>query len=141
MLTEKELLAMPKNQYMNTKQLEFFKTLLLRHRLDLTNAINDAKENLTESEHNTDPNDMASFQETQQLHLRTVDRQSKLLVKVNDSINKIERKEYGYCEVTGEPIGIERLLARPTANLSVQAKEIQEHKEKTQGAMNINNSK
>ncbi|MBK2125945.1 TraR/DksA family transcriptional regulator [Fangia hongkongensis] len=135
MLTEKELLKMPEDDYMNDEQLAFFKALLLQHKDELTIAIEDAKKSLAESERNTDLNDVATSQEMQQLYLRTVDRQSKLLRKVNGSLRLIDSGDYGYCEVTGDPIGVQRLLARPTATLSVQAKEIQEHQEKTQGAI------
>ncbi|WP_119344557.1 RNA polymerase-binding protein DksA [Facilibium subflavum] len=135
MLTEKELLEMSDNDYMNDQQLAFFKALLLQQKEELNKAIEDAKKSLSESERNTDLNDVASSQEMQQLYLRTVDRQSKLLRKVNESLHQIDSGEYGYCEITGEPIGIKRLLARPTATLSVQAKEIQEHQEKTQGTI------
>ena len=135
MLSEKELLSMSEDDYMNDQQLEFFRALLLKQQEELTSAIENAKKNLAESERNTDLNDVASTQEMQQLYLRTVDRQSKLLRKVNESLRLIDSGDYGYCEVTGEIIGLQRLLARPTATLSVQAKEIQEHQEKTQGVI------
>lgn len=135
MLTEAELLAMSDDDYMNEAQLEFFRALLTEQKLELIDAIESAKKELSNYEHNIDEGDIASSQEMQQFHLRTVDRQSKLLRKVNESIKNIETGEYGYCEETGEPIGIQRLLARPTATLSIQAKEIQEHQEKTQGSI------
>ena len=135
MLSEKELLSMSEDDYMNDQQLEFFRALLLKQQEELTSAIENAKKNLAGSERNTDLNDVASTQEMQQLYLRTVDRQSKLLRKVNESLRLIDSGDYGYCEVTGEIIGLQRLLARPTATLSVQAKEIQEHQEKTQGVI------
>ena len=121
--------------YMNEQQLAFFKDLLLKQKNELTLAIENAKKSLSESERNTDLNDVASSQEMQQLYLRTVDRQGKLLRKVNEALRYIDNGEYGYCEVTGEPIGLKRLLARPTATLSVEAKEIQEHQERTQGVI------
>ena len=121
--------------YMNEQQLAFFKDLLSTQKNELTLAIDNAKKSLSESERNTDLNDVASSQEMQQLYLRTVDRQGKLLRKVNEALRYIENGEYGYCEVTGEPIGLKRLLARPTATLSVEAKEIQEHQERTQGVI------
>ena len=135
MLTEKELLKMSNADYMNEQQLAFFKDLLSTQKNELTLAIDNAKKSLSESERNTDLNDVASSQEMQQLYLRTVDRQGKLLRKVNEALRYIENGEYGYCEVTGEPIGLKRLLARPTATLSVEAKEIQEHQERTQGVI------
>ena len=134
-LTKEELLNMSEDDYMNDAQLQFFKDLLLSQKDELTQAIENARKSLSESERNTDPNDVASSQEIQQLYLRTVDRQSKLLRKVNESLLSIDSDNYGYCEASGEAIGLERLLARPTATLSVQAKEIQEHHEKTRGTI------
>ena len=133
MLTKEELLAMPEGDYMNKAQLGFFKTLLTEQKEELTASMVVAKQSLAHSEHNTDPNDVATQQEMQQLYLRTVERQGKLLNKVNESLQDIESGDYGYCELLGEPIGVPRLLARPTATLSIQAKEAQEHKEKTVG--------
>ena len=133
MLTEIELLQMTQSDYMNYEQLSFFKKLLLQQKNELILAVENAKKNLSESERNTDLNDVASSQEMQQIYLRTVNRQGKLLHKVNSALRCIDNGEYGYCEVTGNPIGLKRLLARPTATLSVEAKEIQEHQEKTQG--------
>lgn len=137
MLTEKELLEITEDAYMNAEQLAFFKKLLIKQKRELIEAIDEAKRGLSEPERNTDLNDVATSQEMQQLYLRTVDRQSKLLYKVNESLKHIESGEYGYCELTGEPIGVQRLLARPTATLSVQAKEIQEHQERTQGIVKL----
>jgi DnaK suppressor protein len=134
-LTETQLLKMSDADYMNDQQLSFFKDLLLKQKNELTSAIENAKKSLSESERNTDLNDVASSQEMQQLYLRTVDRQGKLLRKVNSALRCIDNGEYGYCEVSGEPIGLKRLLARPTATLSVEAKEIQEHQERTQGVI------
>jgi len=134
-LTETQLLKMSDADYINDQQLSFFKDLLLKQKNELTYAIENAKKSLSESERNTDLNDVASSQEMQQLYLRTVDRQGKLLRKVNSALRCIDNGEYGYCEVSGEPIGLKRLLARPTATLSVEAKEIQEHQERTQGVI------
>jgi DnaK suppressor protein len=134
MLTEAKLLSMKEDDYMNDQQLEFFHHLLNEQKEELTQSIDEAKKNLAESEHNIDLNDVATQQEMQQLYLRTVERQSKLLRKVESAIKRIDNDNYGYCEVTGEPIGLKRLLARPTATMSIQAKEIQEHHEKTEGA-------
>jgi len=133
MITKKELLAMENKHYMNTEQLLFFKNILIKQKKELIDAIDDAKKNLSEAERNTDLNDVASSQEMQQLYLRTVNRQGKLLRKVNEAIHSIDNGGYGYCEITQEEIGLERLLIHPTAKLSVYAKEIQEHQQKTQG--------
>ncbi|MCF6806803.1 TraR/DksA C4-type zinc finger protein [Thiotrichales bacterium 19S9-12] len=133
MLTEAKLLAMTEDDYMNDEQLGFFRHLLEENKNELVLSIEEAKKNLSEAEHNIDLNDVATQQEMQQLYLRTVERQGKLLRKVESAIKRTESGDYGYCEVTGEPIGLRRLLARPTATLSIQAKEIQEHHEKTEG--------
>jgi DnaK suppressor protein len=133
MLTKKHLFAMSEDDYMNEDQLAFFKALLTEQKDELDASILVAKESLAHSEHNTDPNDVATQQEMQQIYLRTVERQGRLLNKINESLRDIESGEYGYCEVRGEPIGVRRLFARPTATLSIQAKEAQEHKEKTEG--------
>jgi len=100
---------------------------------ELEESIASARKALSENETNADPSDIATVQEMQQLHLRTVERQTKLMHKVEQAIDRINTGEYGYCEETGEPIGIPRLLARPTATMSIQAKEAQEYKERTEG--------
>ncbi|UTW42780.1 TraR/DksA C4-type zinc finger protein [bacterium SCSIO 12844] len=133
MLTEAKLLAMKEDDYMNDEQLAFFRHLLEENKQELVQSIEEAKKNLSEAEHNIDLNNVATQQEMQQLYLRTVERQGKLLRKVESAIKRTESGDYGYCEVTGEPIGLRRLLARPTATMSIQAKEIQEHHEKTEG--------
>jgi DnaK suppressor protein len=132
-MNKDELLAMDSGSYMNSKQLSFFKNVLIKQKKELINTIDDAKRSLSEAERNTDLNDVASSQEMQQLCLRTVDRQGNLLRKVNEAMHAIDNGSYGYCEVTQEKIGLQRLLIHPTAKLSVYAKEIQEHKKKTQG--------
>lgn len=130
-----DLLKMKKSDYMNEKQLNFFKQILLLQKKEIVTIVYNIKKDLSKSERNADLNDIASSQEIQQIYLRNIDRQSKLLYKVNKALIRISKKEYGYCKVTGEPIGLKRLLARPTATLSIEAKEIQEHQEKTQGTI------
>jgi len=134
MLTEEQLLKMSDDDYMNEAQLEFFRLRLIDMKAELLGIIEDARQALAENENSSDPSDIATKQEMQQLHLRTVERQSKLLRKVNQAIESTKGGgDYGYCEETGEPIGLPRLLARPTATLSIQAKEAQEYKERTEG--------
>jgi DnaK suppressor protein len=132
-LTKEQLLAMPEEDYMNEQQLEFFRNLLNEQKEELEKSIQEAKTNLAQTERNTDLSDVATQQEMQQLYLRTVERQSKLLNKVNKTLEAIDNGDYGYCEVLGKPIGLKRLLARPTATMCIQAKEMQEHQEKTEG--------
>ena len=133
MLTETDIRKMPEDDYMNEAQLEFFKHELKKMRGELLETIEDARSSLAETENNADPADVATTQEMQQLHLRTVERQSRLIHKIEKSLESIRNGEYGYCTETGDPIGIPRLLARPTANLSIQSKETQEYREKTEG--------
>ncbi len=132
-LTEAQLLAMPESDYMNEAQLEFFKKLLKLEEQELMHAIDEARAGLSNHEAEADLADVATQQEMQQLHLRTVERQTKLLKKVRETLRAIDEGDYGYCEETGEPIGLKRLLARPTATMSIQAKEAQEYKERTEG--------
>ncbi|GAA0779664.1 RNA polymerase-binding protein DksA [Castellaniella ginsengisoli] len=132
-LTEKELLAMPEKDYMNEAQLAFFRERLhqLEHEI-LTNA-GATTENLRETQYVPDPADRATIEEEHALELRTRDRERKLLKKVQQSIARIDSGEYGWCEETGEPIGIARLLARPTATLSLEAQERREMRQKLYG--------
>jgi DnaK suppressor protein len=98
----------------------------------LQNA-DDTGEHLRENEITTDPSDRATLEEEYTLELRTRDRERKLLKKVEKSIKLIDDGSYGYCEETGEPIGIPRLLARPTATLSLEAQERRERVQKLYG--------
>jgi DnaK suppressor protein len=140
-LTEEQLLKMPESKYMNQDQLDFFENLLKEQAVELENSILQAKEALADSEQEIDLNDVATKQEMQQLHLRTMERQAKLIKKLNKSLMLIKEGEYGYCLETGEPIGLRRLLARPTATLSIQSKQAQEHQEKTIGTSEIKSYK
>ena len=140
-LTKEQLLKMPDSKYMNQDQLNFFEELLKEQAVELESSIMQAKQALAESDQEIDLNDVATKQEMQQLHLRTMERQSKLVKKVNKSLMLIKEGEYGYCLETGEPIGLQRLLARPTATLSIQSKQAQEHQEKTLGTSDIKSYK
>jgi DnaK suppressor protein len=132
-LTEADLLKMSEKDYMNAAQLEFFKTKLLALKADLLMHANETTENLRENVLVPDPADRATIEEEHALELRTRDRERKLLKKVEQSLLSIESGEYGWCEETGEPIGIPRLLARPTANLSLEAQERRELRQKLFG--------
>jgi DnaK suppressor protein len=140
-ITEEQLLKMPESKYMNQDQLDFFENLLKEQAVELEDSILKAKEALADSEQEIDLNDVATKQEMQQLHLRTMERQAKLVKKLNKSLMLIKEGEYGYCLETGEPIGLRRLLARPTATLSIQSKQAQEHQEKTIGTSEIKSYK
>jgi DnaK suppressor protein len=132
-LTEEDLLKAPDKDYMNEAQLAFFKHRLLELREQLLRNADDTGEHLRENETTTDPSDRATLEEEYTLELRTRDRERKLLKKVERSIKLIEEGTYGYCDETGEPIGIPRLLARPTATLSLEAQERRERVQKLYG--------
>ena len=132
-LTDEEILKAPEKDYMNEAQLAFFKKKLLELRDQLLQNADDTGEHLRENEITTDPSDRATLEEEYTLELRTRDRERKLLKKVEKSLRMIEDGSYGYCEETGEPIGIPRLLARPTATLSLEAQERRERVQKMYG--------
>lgn len=132
-LTEQELLAMSDKDYMNDKQLEFFRNRLTEMEAELRHNAGQTTENLRESTVVPDPADRATIEEEHALELRARDRERKLLKKVQAAIKRIDEGEYGYCEETGEPIGVRRLLARPTATLSLEAQERREIKQKMFG--------
>lgn len=131
--SEEELLAMPESQYMNERQLAFFKQRLKHLEQDILNSASETTEHLRETQFVPDPADRATIEEEHALELRTRERERKLLKKVQQSIAMIESGEYGWCEETGEPIGIPRLLARPTATLSLEAQERREMRQKLFG--------
>ena len=132
-LTEADLVKAPEREYMNDAQLAFFKQRLIEIRAQLLNNADDTGQHLRENEVTTDPSDRATLEEEYTLELRTRDRERKLLKKVEKSIKLIDEGEYGFCEETGEPIGIPRLLARPTATLSLEAQERRERMQKMYG--------
>lgn len=122
-----------KEEYMNEKQLEYFRQKLLTWRTELVKESSDTLQDLKETNLNEpDPNDRASNEADQYLELRTRDRMRKLIKKINQALDRIENGTYGYCEETGEPIGLGRLEARPVTTLCIEAQERHERKEKTQ---------
>ncbi|AFN35317.1 RNA polymerase-binding protein DksA [Taylorella equigenitalis] len=129
-LTEEQIKQMSEDEYMNDLQLAFFKDRLKKLESDILNNAGVTTENLRETQFVPDPADRATIEEEHTLELRTRDRERKLLKKVQNSLQLIESKEYGWCEETGEPIGIPRLLARPTATLSLEAQERREKRQK-----------
>lgn len=131
--TEKELLAMPESDYMNQDQLAFFRNRLKELEQEILNNADATTENLRETQFVPDPADRATIEEEHALELRTRDRERKLLKKVQQAITRIDAGEYGWCEETGEPIGVPRLLARPTATLSLEAQERREMRQKLYG--------
>lgn len=133
-LTEPELHAMPEAEYMNEKQLDFFRARLQALKDDLLSNAGETTEHLREDTTIVpDPADRATIEEEHALELRTRDRERKLLKKISQSLGRIEAGDYGYCDETGEPIGLGRLLARPTATLSLEAQQRRELKQKMFG--------
>ena len=127
-LTEQDILNWngDESDYMNADQLEFFRERLLQMQQELLNNADATTNHLQEQEATPDPADRATLEEEYALELRTRDRERKLLLKIQSTLRKIEDGSYGFCEDTGEPIGLKRLLARPTASLSVEAQERRE---------------
>jgi DnaK suppressor protein len=131
--SEGELLKMADSDYMNEQQLTFFKHRLQQMERELLQNADETTEHLRETVIVPDPADRATIEEEHALELRTRDRERKLLKKVQQALTRIDSGDYGYCEETGEPIGIPRLLARPTATLSLEAQQRREMKQKMYG--------
>jgi DnaK suppressor protein len=133
-LSDAEILAMPDAEYMNSVQLAYFRRKLAILKQDILNSAGATTEHLREDTVVVpDPADRATIEEEHALELRTRDRERKLLKKIEQSIVLIDGGEYGYCDETGEPIGVGRLLARPTATLSLEAQQRRELKQKMFG--------
>lgn len=133
-LTEAELMAMPDSEYMSDKQLDFFRARLQLLKDDLLSNAGETTEHLREDTSIVpDPADRATIEEEHALELRTRDRERKLLKKISQSLSRIEAGDYGFCDETGEPIGLGRLIARPTATLSLEAQQRRELKQKMFG--------
>lgn len=137
LLTDDQLLAMSEDDYMNDLQLEFFKLRLKNLEKEILDNANATTDNLRETQFVPDPADRATIEEEHALELRTRDRERKLLKKVQQSLVSIDDGDYGWCEETGDPIGLPRLLARPTANLSLEAQERREKRQKQFGDWSI----
>ena len=133
-LTDADVLAMSDDDYMNETQLAYFRRTLVTLKNDMHVNAGETAENLREDTVVVpDPADRATIEEEHALELRTRDRERKLLKKIDQSIARIDAGDYGYCDETGEPIGVGRLLARPTATLSLEAQQRRELKQKMYG--------
>jgi DnaK suppressor protein len=133
-LSDAELMAMPDSEYMNEKQMAAFRFKLVQLKQDILSNAGETTEHLREDTVVVpDPADRATIEEEHALELRTRDRERKLLKKIEQSIGRIDAGDYGYCDETGEPIGVGRLLARPTATLSLEAQQRRELKQKMFG--------
>ena len=133
LLTEAELIKQPKSEYMSKDQLAFFRQRLLDLQSELRDNAGATTEHLRELAVAPDPADRATLEEEHALELRARDRERKLLKKVEGALLRIDSGEYGYCDETGEAIGVLRLLARPTATLTIEAQERREMKQKMYG--------
>ena len=129
-LNEEDLLQDLPDNYMNSEQLKFFRLRLIKLAEELRSNAGDTTEHLRETSIFPDPADRASIEEENSLELRTRDRERKLLKKIEQALERISNGEYGYCEESGEPIGLKRLIARPIATLSIEAQEKHERDEK-----------
>jgi DnaK suppressor protein len=117
--------------FMNDRQLEYFRRKLITWKQDLLNQSSETIDNLQDSARAVpDLADRASEETDRALELRTRDRQRKLVAKIDSALRRIENGEYGYCEVTGEPISLKRLDARPIATMTLEAQEKHERREK-----------
>ena len=133
-LSDAELQAMPDSEYMNEVQMAAFRLKLVVLKRDILSNAGETTEHLREDTSVVpDPTDRATIEEEHALELRTRDRERKLLKKIEQSISRIDAGDYGYCDETGEAIGIGRLLARPTATLSLEAQQRRELKQKMFG--------
>ena len=133
-LTDPELMAMPDSEYMNDVQMAAFRQKLVVLKQGILSLAGETTEHLREDAVVVpDPADRATIEEEHALELRTRDRERKLLKKIEQSIGRIDAGDYGYCDETGEPIGVGRLLARPTATLSLEAQQRRELKQKMFG--------
>ncbi|AYH41901.1 RNA polymerase-binding protein DksA [Azoarcus sp. DN11] len=129
-LSEAEVLAMSPDDYMNAAQLEFFRLRLLDLQKELRENSEETRSHLRETVATPDEADRATQEEEQVLEQRIRDRELKLLHKVESALRRIEDGSYGFCEVSGEPIGVGRLIARPTATLSIEEQERHEREER-----------
>ena len=133
-LTDLDIQAMPESEYMNDVQLAYFRRKLNLLKEDMLANAGETTEHLREDTVVVpDPADRATIEEEHALELRTRDRERKLLKKIGQAIARIDAGDYGYCEETGEPIGVARLMARPTASLSLEAQQRRELKQKMFG--------
>ena len=117
--------------YMGDNQLEYFRRLLTEWKKSILSASSLTLQSLQDGPiREADLNDRASSETDWGIELRTRDRQRKLIAKIDSALRRIDRGEYGYCEVTGDPIGLRRLIARPVATMTVEAQEAHERREK-----------
>ena len=118
-------------EYMSAKQQDYFRVLLIEWKRSIHSAADQTLQSLQDGPiREADLNDRASSETDWGIELRTRDRQRKLISKIDSALRRIDQGEYGYCEVTGDPIGLRRLIARPVATMTVEAQEAHERREK-----------
>jgi DnaK suppressor protein len=121
-------------KYMNKKQLEHFRAILLAWKQELLDEVSRTVHSMQdETANHPDPNDRASQETDMSLELRSRDRERKLIKKIEEAIGKIDNNDYGFCETCGVEIGVQRLEARPTATLCIDCKTLDEIREKQMG--------
>ncbi len=132
LMTDADILSMSEDEYMNDVQLAFFKHRLLTLESEMVDNAKKTTQAFQEQDttYIADPSDRATIEEEYALELRTRDRERKLLQKIRSALAMIESGDYGYCEDTGEEIGLKRLIARPTASYSIEAQERREKMQK-----------
>jgi len=118
-------------EYMSERQKNYFRMLLTEWKRSIHASADATLQSLQDGPiREPDLNDRASSETDWGIELRTRDRQRKLISKIDAALRRLEKGEYGYCEVTGDPIGIKRLIARPVATMTVEAQEAHERREK-----------
>ena len=126
-LTEKQLLRSKDADYMSKEQLDYFRQRLENDRKQALNELEKIKNQISHVDQTADPFDQAANEEIREINLKSIERLTRMIHKIEHAIDNIDTGEYGYCEVTGEKIGLPRLLIRRFSSLSVAAKEAQEH--------------
>jgi DnaK suppressor protein len=117
--------------YMSERQQNYFRVLLLEWKRSIREAADQTRQHLQEGPiREADLNDRASSEADWGIELRTRDRQRKLIAKIDQALRRLDEGEYGYCEITGDAIGLKRLIARPVATMTVEAQEAHERREK-----------
>ena len=130
-LLEPDYVPSDDEEYMNEQQQAYFQLLLIEWKRSIHTAAGQTLQSLADGPiREADLNDRASSETDWGIELRTRDRQRKLVAKIDAALRRIEQGEYGYCEVTGDPIGLKRLIARPVATMTVEAQEAHERREK-----------
>lgn len=129
LLTKEEILSAPERDYMNEDQLNFFRQMLLDLYESTVTQISGAKQQMSAPKETSDANDLGSLEEQANLALRFINREIKLLPKIQAALERIRIASYGYCLESDEPIGVARLIARPTAEYATEVKAIKELKE------------